>query len=554
MKDFRKSVIYQIYPKSFYDSNKDGFGDLRGVTEKLDYLKILGVDYIWLTPFYISPQNDNGYDVADYYNIDSRFGTMEDFEELVFEADKRGIGIMLDMVFNHTSIQHEWFKRAMEGDKKYKNYYIFKRGKDGKEPTNWLSKFGGSAWKYVERFDEYYLHLFDVTQADLNWKNEELRREIYDIVNFWIKKGVKGFRFDVINLISKPDVYEDDYKGDGRCFYTDGFRIHQYLKELNRETFGKYEDIITVGEMSSTTIDNCIKYSNPKEKELSMVFNFHHLKVDYRNGDKWTLMDFDFIKLKEIFDNWQVGMQKGNGWSAVFWCNHDQPRIVSRFGDDKKYRKESAKMLATVIHMLRGTPYIYQGEEIGMTNPYFDSIELYRDVESINYYNILKQEGKKESEIIKILQCKSRDNSRTPMQWNSDENAGFTVGTPWISLAKNYKEINVEKALKDEDSIFYHYQKLINLRKEYDVIAYGDFKMILKEHNDIFAYIREYKNEKLLVVNNFYGKYTMFELPDELDFKEYKSKVLLSNYNDSSENFHKINLRPYESIVYHLEK
>ncbi|WIF94003.1 alpha,alpha-phosphotrehalase [Caminicella sporogenes] len=554
MKDFKKSVIYQIYPKSFYDSNKDGFGDLRGVTEKLDYLKTLGVDYIWLTPFYISPQNDNGYDVADYYNIDSRFGTMEDFEELVFEADKRGIGIMLDMVFNHTSIQHEWFKRAMEGDKKYKDYYIFKRGKDGKEPTNWLSKFGGSAWKYVEKFDEYYLHLFDVTQADLNWKNGELRREIYDIVNFWIKKGVKGFRFDVINLISKPDVYEDDYKGDGRCFYTDGFRIHQYLKELNRETFGKYEDIITVGEMSSTTIDNCIKYSNPKEKELSMVFNFHHLKVDYRNGDKWTLMDFDFIKLKEIFDNWQVGMQKGNGWSAVFWCNHDQPRIVSRFGDDKKYRKESAKMLATVIHMLRGTPYIYQGEEIGMTNPYFDSIELYRDVESINYYNILKQEGKKESEIIKILQCKSRDNSRTPMQWNSDENAGFTVGTPWISLAKNYKEINVEKALKDEDSIFYHYQKLINLRKEYDVIAYGNFKMILKEHNDIFAYIREYKNEKLLVVNNFYGKYTMFELPDELDFKEYKSKVLLSNYNDSSENFHKINLRPYESIVYHLEK
>ncbi len=554
MKDFKKSVVYQIYPKSFNDSNGDGFGDLKGVTQKLDYLKTLGVDYIWLTPFYISPQNDNGYDVSDYYNIDSRFGTMKDFEELVSEADKRGIGIMLDMVFNHTSTEHKWFKKALEGNEKYKNYYIFKKPRDGKEPTNWVSKFGGSAWEYVEKFDEYYLHLFDVTQADLNWEHEEVRKEIYDIVNFWIKKGVKGFRFDVINLISKPDKYEDDYEGDGRRFYTDGPRIHEYLKELNRETFGGYEHIITVGEMSSTTIDNCIKYSNPEEKELSMVFNFHHLKVDYENGDKWTLMDFDFIKLKQIFGNWQVGMQEGNGWNAVFWCNHDQPRIVSRFGDDKKYHKESAKMLATVIHMLRGTPYIYQGEEIGMTNPYFDRIDLYKDVESINYYNILKHEGKDEEEIIKILQSKSRDNSRTPMQWNSDKDAGFTAGTPWISVAGNYKEINVEKALEDKDSIFYHYKKLINLRKEYDIIAYGDFNMILKEHRDIFAYLREYGNEKLLVINNFYGKDTLFKMPEELNFDEYKSKILISNYGDSPKEFNKIDLRPYESIVYHLEK
>lgn len=554
MKDFRKSVIYQIYPKSFNDSNGDGFGDLKGVTNKLDYLKTLGVDYIWLTPFYVSPQKDNGYDVSDYYKIDRRFGTMQDFEEMVCKANEYGIDVMLDMVFNHTSTEHEWFKKAINGNEKYKNYYIFKEPKNGKEPTNWLSKFGGSAWEYVKEFNEYYLHLFDVTQADLNWKNKNLKKEIFDIVNFWINKGVKGFRFDVINLISKPDKYEDDLQGDGRRFYTDGPHIHQYLKELNKETFGKYKDIITVGEMSSTTIDNCIKYSNPNEKELSMVFNFHHLKVDYKNGDKWTLMDFDFKKLKEIFDYWQVGMQEGNGWNAVFWCNHDQPRIVSRFGDDKKYRVESAKMLATAIHMLRGTPYIYQGEEIGMTNPYFDKIDLYKDVESINYYNILKKQGINEENIIKILQQKSRDNSRTPMHWNDDNNAGFTTGTPWISVSQNYKEINVKKALNDKNSIFYHYQKLIKLRKDYDIISHGNFELILKEHDKIFSYIRTYKNEKLLVINNFYGTETTFKLPSHINFYEYKSKILISNYEDSSIDFKEIKLRPYESIVYHLER
>lgn len=553
MKDFKKSVVYQIYPKSFNDSNGDGFGDLKGVTNKLDYLKTLGVDYIWLTPFYISPQKDNGYDVADYCNIDSRFGTMGDFEEMVSEANKRGIDIMLDMVFNHTSTEHQWFKNAMNSEEKYKNYYIFKQPKDGKEPTNWVSKFGGSAWEYVKEFNEYYLHLFDVTQADLNWENEEVKKEVFDIVNFWIEKGVKGFRFDVINLISKSDEYKDDHEGDGRRFYTDGPRIHQYLKELNRETFGKYEDIITVGEMSSTTIGNCNKYSNPEEKELSMVFNFHHLKVDYKDGDKWTLMDFDFKKLKEVFNSWQVGIQEGNGWNAVFWCNHDQPRIVSRFGNDKEYHKESAKMLATAIHMMRGTPYIYQGEEFGMTNPYFDKIDLYKDIESINYYNILKQQGRDEEEIIKILQSKSRDNSRTPIQWNSSNHAGFTTGTPWISVSTNYKEINAENSLTDKSSIFYHYQRLIELRKEYDIIAYGQFELILEEHRDIFAYIRDYNDEKLLAINNFYDKETTFELPSELNFDEYESKVLISNYSDSSREFKKIKLRPYESIVYHFK-
>ncbi|ACQ54435.1 alpha,alpha-phosphotrehalase [Clostridium botulinum] len=554
MKDFKKSVVYQIYPKSFNDTNGDGLGDLKGITVKLDYLKTLGVDYIWLTPFYISPQKDNGYDVADYCNIDPLFGTMGDFENLVREANKRGIDVMLDMVFNHTSTEHKWFKNALSDDKKYKNYYIFKEPKNEQLPTNWESKFGGSAWEYVKEFDEYYLHLFDTTQADLNWENEEVRKEIFDIVNFWIKKGVKGFRFDVINLISKPMEYKDDNNGDGRSFYTDGPNIHNYIKQLNKETFGRDKDIITVGEMSSTTIDNCIKYSNPKEEELSMVFNFHHLKVDYKDGDKWSLMDFDFIKLKNLFNHWQVGMEEGNAWNAVFWCNHDQPRIVSRFGDDNKYHKESAKMLATSIHLLRGTPYIYQGEEIGMTNCYYDTINSYRDVESINFYNILKSEGKTKEEIIKILQAKSRDNSRSPMQWDNSGNAGFTKEEPWIEICKNYKSINVENSLKDKDSIFYHYQTLIRLRKEYDIISYGNFELILEEDKSIFAYLRNYKNEKLLVINNFYGKESLFKFPAELKLDKYKNKILISNYKDSPIDFREFNLRPYESIVYHLER
>lgn len=554
MKEFKKSTIYQIYPKSFYDSNNDGLGDLNGIKEKLPYLSDLGVDFIWITPFYMSPGNDNGYDVADYINIDPKFGTMKDFEELIRKSKEYNIEIMLDMVFNHSSTEHEWFKKAISGDQHYKDYYIFKKPVEDHEPTNWVSKFGGSAWEYVEKFDEYYLSLFDKTQADLNWDNPNVRKEIYNIVNFWLDKGVKGFRLDVINLISKPEVFEDDYVGDGRRFYTDGPKVHQYLKELNENTFGKRDDIITVGEMSSTDIDNCIRYSNPDENELTMTFNFHHLKVDYKDGEKWSLMDFDFIELKNILNEWQIGMNKGDGWNALFWSNHDQPRIVSRLGNDKNYHKESAKMLATTIHMMKGTPYIYQGEEIGMTDPYFDKIEDYRDVESINYYHILKEQGIEEEEIIKILQSKSRDNSRTPMTWNDESQSGFTnCHSSWISINKNYKNINVKRSMEDVDSVYYHYKKLIALRKEYDIIAYGDYIPILKEYNKIFSYLRTYGNETLLVINNFYGENTIFHLPDLIHQKEWKINVLISNYKDSTTNIKEIALRPYESIVYHLE-
>ncbi|MGL6217088.1 MAG: alpha,alpha-phosphotrehalase [Lacrimispora sphenoides] len=554
MKDFKKSVVYQIYPKSFNDSNGDGLGDLKGITEKLDYLQELGVDYIWLTPFYVSPQNDNGYDVADYRNIDPAFGTMEEFEEMVAAAKEKNIDIMLDMVFNHTSSEHAWFKKAIAGEKKYRDYYIFKKSIGGKEPTNWVSKFGGSVWEPVEGTDEFYLHLFDKSQPDLNWENKEVRKEIFDIVNFWIEKGIKGFRLDVINLISKSGDWKDDHRGDGRRFYTDGPRIHEYLKELNKETFGKYNDIITVGEMSSTTIDHCIRYSNPEEKELSMVFNFHHLKIDYKDGEKWSLKDFDFWELKNILDTWQKGMAEGKGWNAVFWCNHDQPRIVSRIGNDKEYHKQSAKMLATAIHMLRGTPYIYQGEEIGMKNPYFDSIDQYKDVESLNYHDILCAQGVPREEVLNILSVKSRDNSRTPMQWNNKENGGFTTGTPWLSVGESYRSINVEAALRDKDSVFYHYKKLIKLRKQYDLIAYGKYESLSKKHPQVYAYMRSFKEQKLIVLNNFYGENTQFLLPKEINIEGYKSKILLSNYGDSPKLDRSTSLRPYESICYLLER
>lgn len=554
MKDFKKSVVYQIYPKSFNDSNGDGIGDIRGIIQKLDYIKTLGVNYIWLTPMYISPQKDNGYDVADYYNIDPAYGTMGDFEELIKEANAREIDIMLDMVFNHTSTEHEWFKKALAGDKKYKNYYIFKKGKNGNPPTNWISKFGGSAWEYVEALDEYYLHLFDVTQADLNWDNEEVRKEIYKVANFWLEKGVKGFRLDVINLISKPEIFEDDNIGDGRRFYTDGPNIHRYLKELNENTFGRYDNIITVGEMSSTTIDNCIKYSGKDENELSMVFNFHHLKVDYKDGEKWSLMDFDFKQLKELFNSWQRGIIDGDGWNALFWCNHDQPRINSRFGDVNTYLKESSKMLATAVHMMNGTPYIYQGEEIAMTNPEFESINEYRDVESINYYNILKEAGMDDDKIIRILRSKSRDNSRTPIQWDNSINAGFTTGTPWINTSKRYKEINAENNLNDKDSVFYHYKKLIELRKEEDIISYGDYRILDEKNSRIYAYERSYEGDSIVVVNNFYDEVGVINLSKEIELEGKKVEILLSNYKDSPIDISNLSLRPYESVVYKIIK
>ncbi|PEU03953.1 alpha,alpha-phosphotrehalase [Bacillus cereus] len=553
MKDWHKSVVYQIYPKSFNSYYNKETGDIKGVTEKLDYLKELGVDYIWLTPIYQSPQNDNGYDVSDYYSIDPSYGTMEEFEELLEEAKARNIEIMLDIVVNHSSTEHKWFKEAKEDkNSPYRNYYIWRD-----EENNWQSKFGGSAWKYDEKTEQYFLHLFDETQADLNWENEKLREEVYDMMRFWLDKGVTGFRLDVINLISKDQSFLNDdgstATSDGRKYYTDGPRVHEYLQEMNRNVF-EGKDVITVGEMSSTTIDNCIKYSNPERNELSMTFSFHHLKVDYPNGDKWTKAAFDFIKLKEIMSNWQIEMQKGGGWNALFWCNHDQPRIVSRFGDDGKYRNESAKMLATAMHMLQGTPYIYQGEEIGMMNPKFESIEQYRDVESLNIYDIKLEEGLSKEEIIGILKQKSRDNSRTPMQWNGEVNSGFTTSTPWISVADSYTEINVEKALEEKESVFYHYKKLIELRKTYDVITEGEYAILDENHPKIWAYTRTVNDEVLLVINNFYGEEITYSVPVHVQLDGMKQEVVLSNYKDSSTDITKLNLRPYESIVYRYTK
>lgn len=556
---WKRSVVYQIYPKSFYDTSGNGVGDIKGITAKLDYLKELGIDVVWITPIYKSPQNDNGYDISDYFNIHEEYGTMEDFDELLEEAHSRGIKIIMDIVINHTSTENQWFIESRKSkDNEYRDFYIWKDGKaDGSEPTNWQSKFGGNAWQYDEETGQYYLHLFDVTQADLNWENDKVREKLYDMMHFWLKKGVDGFRLDVINLISKDQDFPDDdgsvAPGDGRKFYTDGPKVHEYMQEMNKEVFSQY-DIMTVGEMSSTTIENCIKYSNPERNELSMTFNFHHLKVDYPNGEKWSVADFDFLKLKDILSTWQREMNKGGGWNALFWCNHDQPRIVSRYGDDGKYRTESAKMLATTIHMMQGTPYIYQGEEFGMTNPKFTSIEEYRDVESLNTFNILKEQGKTEEEILEILRHKSRDNSRTPVQWNSDENAGFTSGTPWIPVAKNYQEINAEQALDDENSVFYHYQKLNRLRKEYDIIVEGDYQLILEDHPDIFAYVRNGDGEKLLVMNNFYARETEFTLPDEVDVEGWSSEVLISNYEDAKNVYSHISLRPYESVVFRLTK
>ena len=501
MTDFSNKVVYQIYPKSFRDTNGDGFGDIPGIIEKLDYLQELGVDYLWLTPFFISPQRDNGYDVADYRKINPLFGTMDDLEELIRQSEERGMSIMLDMVFNHTSTQHEWFQKALAGEEKYQKYYIFKEGTPDHAPTNWKSKFGGSAWEYIHELKKWYLRLFDVTQADLNWDNPEVRAELKEILRFWKEKGIKGFRFDVVNLVSKPEQMEDDFEGDGRRFYSDGPHIHEYLKELIKDT--GIEDFVTVGEMSSTSLEHCIRYSASKEKELSMCFNFHHLKVDYKDGDKWALMPADYKKLKELFMEWQIGMQKGDGWNALFWCNHDQPRIVSRLGDEDIYWKQSAKMLAGMIHFMRGTPYIYQGEEIGMLNAHYPSIEQYRDVESLNYYHILLEKGKTEKEALEILSARSRDNSRTPMQWNEKMYGGFSETEPWIPMSEKFRqEITVKAQQKDRDSILAFYKKLIAMRKMYPVIAKGEISFLETKTDMVLAYQRVLGEQQIVVICN----------------------------------------------------
>ena len=550
---WHKSVVYQIYPKSFNDTTGSGQGDIKGITEKLDYLKKLGVEVLWLTPMYKSPQNDNGYDISDYYSIDESYGTMEDFEEMLKEAHKRDIKIVMDIVVNHSSTENEWFKKSEAGDPEYKDFYIWKDAVNGKEPTNWQSKFGGNAWKWSEKRKQYYLHLFDVTQADLNWENENVRKKVYEMIKYWLNKGVDGFRFDVINLISKDQRFLNDdgsdtrFVSDGRRFYTDGPKIHEYLKEIHKEAFGE-SDLLTVGEMSSTSLENCVRYSNPQEKELSMAFSFHHLKVDYPNGEKWVKAPFDFVELKKILSKWQIGMYEGNGWNATFWTNHDQPRALSRFGDDKNFHEKSGKMLATVLHGLQGTPYIYQGEEFGMTNPYFDKIEKYRDVESKNMYKILRDKGLSEKEVLDILMQKSRDNSRTPVQWDDTKNAGFTSGTPWIEIPENYKKINAENALKDSNSIFYHYQNLIQLRRTEELLITGRYEDIDLENKKVYAYKRVGEDAELIIIANFYDKTTEFDVKG-LDLEE--AFILLSNYVQSPEiNGNKLILKPYEAIIF----
>lgn len=541
---FKDKVVYQIYPKSFRDSNQDGFGDIRGMIEKLDYLKELGVDLIWSTPFFLSPQKDNGYDVADYYRIDPQFGTMEDVEELIAEGKKRGMGLMFDMVFNHTSTAHEWFQKALAGDKEYQEYYIFKEGEKDNPPTNWISKFGGSAWEYVEELGKWYLHLFDVSQADLNWENPKVREELKNILRFWKEKGVEGFRFDVVNLISKPEIFQDDLEGDGRRFYTDGRHVHEFIHEMAVDA--GITDMVTVGEMSSTSLENCVRYSRASEEELAMCFNFHHLKVDYKDGKKWELMPADYKALNALYREWQLGMQEADGWNAVFWCNHDQPRIVSRLGNDKTYWKESAKMLATSVHLLRGTPYIYQGEEIGMTNAYYGDISLYRDVESLNYYEILLQEGKSKEEALHILSHRSRDNSRTPMQWDDTEYGGFSEVEPWLSLPLHHKDIHVKQQRKDADSILNYYKELIRLRKERKTISEGSIEFLDFETEQIFGFYRRYEEEKLLVLCNWKESECEVTLPE-------KYKKVLGNYEDSRESWEgKISLKPFECCI--LEK
>ena len=536
--DWRKSAVYQIYPKSFYSPEGKPTGTLRGVTAKLDYLAELGVDYLWLTPVYASPQRDNGYDVSDYYAIDPSYGTMTDFDQLIAEAGKRQLSVMMDIVVNHCSTDHEWFRQGRNPDSPYHDYFIWRD-----EPTDWVSKFGGPAWSFDEVAGKYYLHLFDKTQADLNWENPALREAVYQMMGFWRDKGVRGFRLDVINLISKDDSFADDPTGDGRKHYTDGPRVHDYLQEMNQRVFAGH-DLMTVGEMSSTTLDHCLRYSNLNEQELKMTFNFHHLKVDYPNGEKWTAAPFDFLELKRILSDWQVGMQ-GNAWNAIFWCNHDQPRVVSRFGDDTVYRIESAKMLATTLHGLQGTPYIYQGEEIGTPNPDFTDLADYRDVETLNAYTEKASLGETEADILAAIRQKSRDNARTPMQWDASPHAGFSTATPWIPVPKNHTSINVEAALADPDSVFYHYKQLIHLRKQYDVLTNGSYRLLTPDDLSLWAYERTTDDEQVLVLSNFYGTAASFTLPDEwLDHQ-----VLIQNYPDVLEASGQVTLRPYESLM-----
>ncbi|HEM3598670.1 TPA: alpha,alpha-phosphotrehalase [Streptococcus suis] len=533
----KRKVVYQIYPKSYKDTTGNGVGDLRGIIEKLPYLKELGIDMIWLNPFYPSPQRDNGYDISDYTAVNPDFGTMEDFEEMVAVGQKLGIEFMLDMVLNHCSTDHEWFQKALAGDKYYQDFFILRD-----QPTDWVSKFGGNAWAPFGETGKYYLHLYDVTQADLNWRNPSVREELFKVVNFWKNKGVKGFRFDVINVIGKDEVLEDCPINDGKPAYTDRPITHDYLKMMNNATFGSEEGFITVGEMSATTIDNCILYTAPERKELSMAFNFHHLKVDYKDGQKWTIKDFDFEKLKRLFHTWGEEMSVGNGWNALFYNNHDQPRALNRFVDIENFRNEGATMLAASIHLSRGTPYIYMGEEIGMIDPDYNSMDDYVDVESINAYQMLLDQGKSPEQAFKIIQAKSRDNSRTPMQWDASENAGFSTATPWLKAGKSYPTINVEN--EKNGPIFTFYQELIRLRKKLPIISEGDYRAAYHESNKVYAFERLLNGEQLLVLNNFFPEEVEIELLDNYA----QGHILISNYPDSKLG-KTITLKPYQATA-----
>ena len=531
---WKNGVIYQIYPKSFQDTTGSGSGDIQGIIKRLDYLQLLGIDGIWITPMYVSPQIDNGYDIANYREIDPIYGTMADFEQLIEEAHKRHIRIVMDMVFNHSSTFHDWFQQGEDPNSQYHDFYIWQE-----KPTNWKSKFGGSAWKWSDKAQKYYLHLFAPEQADLNWENPILREELFKICRFWAEKGVDGLRLDVVNLISKPERFEDDFEGDGRRFYTDGPKIHQYIQELSQKALQPY-GLMSVGEMSSTKLEHCQQYANLKGTELSMTFNFHHLKVDYPNGEKWTYAAPDYVELKSIFNYWQNGMH-GKAWNALFWCNHDQPRIVSRFGDEGELRNTSAKMLVMLLHGMQGTPYIYQGEEIGMINPNFSTITEYRDVEALNAYRELKEKGMDDSMILRILAQKSRDNSRTPVQWDDSKNAGFSEATPWIDVAKNYPYINVEQALADENSVFYTYQRLIKLRKTLNVLTDGNYTDLLPEHPFVWIYQRKTERETLTVIANLQAETQMIPLKLQGD-------IVMNNYDVFERIEEGILLKPYQGL------
>lgn len=548
---WKESVVYQIYPRSFCDSNGDGIGDLNGITGKLDYLKELGIDVIWLSPVYKSPNDDNGYDISDYQAIMDEFGTMEDFDRMLATAHEKGIKIMMDLVVNHTSDEHKWFIESRKStDNPYRDYYIWRPAKaDGSLPNNWGSCFSGPAWEYDKTTDMYFLHLFSKKQPDLNWDNPAVRQDVFDMMNWWLKKGVDGFRMDVISLISKEPGLPDKEPGiNGYATFNvsaNGPHVHEYLQEMRQKALNN-ADTITVGECSGVTLEEAKKYARSDEKELNMVFQFEHMDVDSdEKAGKWTTRKMDLRDLKKILTRWQKGLQD-IAWNSLYWENHDQPRSVSRFGNDSdEYREISAKMLATCIHMMQGTPYVYQGEELGMTNCPFNTLDNFRDLESINAFHELTEQGKMtEEDMMAAIGYKGRDNARTPMQWDDSAYAGFSTATPWIMVNPNYTKINAKDQINREDSVFKYYQKLIKLRHESELIVYGTYDLILDDDKDIYAYIRTLGDEKLIVYCNFSENTREVELPEEFT----NGKVLISNYIDAKVN-HKITLRPYEAIV-----